>query len=88
MRDTKGIAIAVTDEDILASQAACAETEGVLMCPEGAATLTAVEQLRTSGWLDGTEEVVVLNTGSDLKYPNAATMPNPPVLAKDAALPL
>ena len=57
------------------------------MCPEGAATLTAVEKLRASGWLDGGEEVVVLNTGSGLKYPHTATAAQPPLLAKDAALP-
>jgi threonine synthase len=88
VRDTDGIAIAVDDSDILASQAACAAVEGVLMCPEGAATLTAVEQLRARGWLDGSEEVVVLNTGSDLKYPHTATLPDPVLLAKDAELPL
>jgi threonine synthase len=87
VRDTDGIAIAVDDRDILTAQAACAETEGVLMCPEGAATLTAVEQLRTRGWLDGSEEVVVLNTGSDLKYPHTAELPDPVVLAKGATLP-
>jgi threonine synthase len=88
VRDTGGTAIAVDDADILVSQAACAATEGVLMCPEGAATLTAVERLRASGWLDGSEEVVVLNTGSDLKYPHTATFDEPPLLAKDAVLPL
>jgi threonine synthase len=88
VRDTDGIAIAVDDADILAEQAACAAAEGVLMCPEGAATLAAVSQLRSSGWLDGSEEVVVLNTGSDLKYPHTATYDEPPLLAKDAVLPL
>ncbi|MPZ84292.1 MAG: threonine synthase [Actinophytocola sp.] len=87
VRDTDGIAIAVDDEDTLAAQAACAAAEGVLMCPEGAATLAAVERLRGSGWLSGDEEVVVLNTGSDLKYPHAAAMAEPPLLAKDAVLP-
>ncbi|HEY0454392.1 threonine synthase [Actinophytocola sp.] len=88
VRDTGGIAIAVDDEDTLAAQAACAAAEGVLMCPEGAATLAAVEQLRAGGWLAGDEEVVVLNTGSDLKYPHTAAMADLPVLAKDAVLPL
>jgi threonine synthase len=87
VRDTGGTAIAVSDEDILTAQAVCAATEGMLMCPEGAATLAAVEQLRTSGWLDGGEEVVVLNTGSGLKYPHTATVAEPPLLARDAVLP-
>jgi len=88
IRDTDGTAIAVGDEDILAEQATCAATEGVLMCPEGAATLAAVGQLRESGWLTGAEEVVVLNTGTNLKYPHTARYDEPPLLAKDADLPL
>ncbi|MGB3443090.1 MAG: threonine synthase [Actinophytocola sp.] len=88
IRDTGGTAIAVDDADILAAQAECAAIEGVLMCPEGAATLTAVSRLRASGWLDGSEEVVVLNTGSDLKYPHTAAYEDPPLLAKEAVLPL
>lgn len=88
IRDTGGTAVAVDDADILAEQAVCAATEGVLMCPEGAATLAAVSKLRESGWLDGSEEVVVLNTGSDLKYPHTARYDEPPLLGKDAVLPL
>jgi threonine synthase len=87
VRDTGGTAIAVDDDKILTAQAACAAAEGVLMCPEGAATLVAVSQLRTSGWLSGDEEVVVLNTGSALKYPHTMEIPEPPLLAKDAVLP-
>jgi threonine synthase len=44
--------------------------------------------LRASGWLSGEEEVVVLNTGSGLKYPHTTTMAEPPLLAKDSVLPL
>jgi threonine synthase len=88
IRDTGGTAIAVDDAEILTAQAECAATEGVLMCPEGAATLAAVARLRSSGWLDGSEEVVVLNTGSALKYPHTAGHEEQPVLAKDAVLPL
>ncbi len=88
IRDTGGTAVAVDDATILAEQAECAASEGVLMCPEGAATLAAVSQLRKSGWLDGSEEVVVLNTGSDLKYPHTARYEEPPLLGKDAVLTL
>lgn len=88
IRDTDGTAIAVDDEAILAEQAACATTEGMLMCPEGAATLAAVAQLRANSWLTGTEEVVVLNTGTNLKYPHTAEYAAPTHLPKDAPLPL
>ena len=87
VRDTGGTAVAVDDADILAAQAACAAAEGLLMCPEGAAALAAVATLRADGWLDGGEEVVVLNTGSGLKYPHTAPAGEPPLLAKGATLP-
>jgi threonine synthase len=88
VRDTNGTAVAVTDDQILKEQAECATTEGMLMCPEGAATLAAIRHLRTTGWLTGKEEVVTLNTGTNLKYPHTALQPTPPLLPKTATLPL
>jgi len=82
VRSTRGCAVAVSDEAILAELAACARGEGVFFCPEGAATLAAVRQLRESGWLDGSEEVLVLNTGAGIKYPNTVTA-DPPLLTVD-----
>jgi threonine synthase len=67
---TGGTAIAVDDESLLADQREVARTEGSFVCPEGAACFTAVRRLRESGWLSGTEQVVVLNTGTGLKYPD------------------
>jgi threonine synthase len=66
---TGGTAVAVTDEALLASQREVARLEGCLICPEGAACFTAVRQLRESGWLSEADEVVVLNTGTGLIYP-------------------
>jgi threonine synthase len=66
---TGGTAVAVDDAEILAEQARCARSEGLLVCPEGAATLAAVRHLRDSAWLEPADEVVVLNTGLGLKYP-------------------
>jgi threonine synthase len=65
---TNGTAIAVDDDETLDEQARCARLEGAYICPEGAATLAAVRQLREDGWLTGDEEVVVLNTGAGIKY--------------------
>jgi len=73
---TGGIAVAVDDEALLADQRTAAQLEGTLLCPEGAACVTAVRELRASGWLSGDEEVVLLNTGTGLKYPH--TMPQDP----------
>ncbi len=72
LRATGGTAIAVTDAELLAAQAVLARTEGAWICPEGAACISAVGQLRESGWLSERDEVVVLNTGAGLKYTQTA----------------
>ena len=56
------------------------------MCPEGGAVLAAIGQLRASGWLDGSEEVVALNTGTGIKYPEAVPV-DPPLLELDEDVP-
>jgi threonine synthase len=63
---TDGIAVAVDDEALLADQRQVARLEGAFICPEGAACITAVRQLRESGWLSEADKVVVLNTGAGL----------------------
>lgn len=67
--ETGGRAVAVTDQDLLQDRDRCAAADGALLCPEGAATLSAVRLLREEGWLSGQEHVVVLNTGAAAKYP-------------------
>jgi threonine synthase len=86
VRATGGTAIAVTDEELLAAQWQLARDEGTWICPEGAACFAAVGQLRESGWLDGSEDVVVLNTGSGLLYPDTVPV-DVPTLAKDGVIP-
>jgi threonine synthase len=77
VRKTEGTAISVTDEELLAAQGALARSEGAFICPEGAACFAAVGQLRESGWLRGGEDVVVLNTGAGLKYPETVPLDVP-----------
>jgi len=86
VRESGGTAVAVPDEDILAEVAALASAEGAWICPEGAACLAAARRLRTAGWLGEDEEVVVLNTGTGLKYPETVTA-DVPVLARDGRVP-
>ncbi|GIF50601.1 threonine synthase [Asanoa ferruginea] len=71
---TGGTAVAVDDSEILADVRAFAENEGLLLCPEGAACLSAARRLRDSGWLSAGDEVVVLNTGAGIKYPETVTV--------------
>jgi threonine synthase len=67
--ETKGTAVAVDDAEIRADVALAGRLEGLFLSPEGAATLAAVRRLRGTGWLAPDDEVVVLNTGSGLIYP-------------------
>lgn len=69
IRETRGTAIAVTDEEILAAQKELAEKEGIIAAPEGAATLAALEEALRRGLVGRDERVVLFNTGSGLKYP-------------------
>jgi threonine synthase len=86
VRETGGTAIAVDDEALLADQREVARLEGSFICPEGAAGFAAVRQLRESGWLSEDDEVVVLNTGTGLKYPETVVV-DAPVLAPADAIP-
>jgi threonine synthase len=87
---TRGTAIAVEDDALLADQRAVARLEGCFICPEGAACFTAVRRLREAGWLSGRELVVVLNTGSGLLYPGTVPVRarvEVPVLATSDSIP-
>ncbi|MET7707020.1 threonine synthase [Micromonospora sp. NPDC005413] len=80
LRESSGTAVAVDDADILADLRDFAAREGLLLCPEGAACLTAARQLRAGGWIRAGERVVVLNTGAGLKYPDTVDVSGVPVL--------
>ena len=69
---TGGTAVAVDDADTLIALREFGRDEGLWLCPEGAACLAAVRRLRADGWLDPDERVVVINTGTGLKYPHTA----------------
>lgn len=86
IRETNGTAIAVSDADLLVEQRRVAALEGFFICPEGGACLAAAKQLRASGWLAAEEQVVVLNTGTGLKYPETVEV-DVPTLAIDQHIP-
>ncbi len=68
VRDSEGTAIAVSDEEMARAQRLLATNEGIFACPEGAATLAALQVLRQREWVQAHERVVLFNTGSGLKY--------------------
>jgi threonine synthase len=71
VRETGGTAVAVPDEDITAAVAQLAGEAAILAAPEGAATLAGARRLRERGDLSPEERVVLVNTGTALKYPEA-----------------
>jgi threonine synthase len=68
LRESRGIALTVTDAEILAAQKELAASEGVFAAPEGAATVAALSHLIATRWLQSGDKVVLFNTGSGLKY--------------------
>jgi threonine synthase len=68
VRQSNGIALAVSDEEILAAQKKLATRQGIFAAPEGAATLAAYEKLVLDQWIHPDEKVVLFNTATGLKY--------------------
>ncbi len=71
VRSTGGTAVAVSEEEMLDAMLEMSAQEGCFACPEGGATVAALRQLLASGELKRAERVVVYDTGSGLKYPEA-----------------
>jgi len=69
VRDSEGTAITVSDEQLLRAQRQMTSSEGILACPEGGATLAALQKLVESKWLLKDDRVVLFNTGTGIKYP-------------------
>jgi len=69
VRDTGGTAVAVSEDAIRQAQLEMGRIAGVYAAPEAAATWAAARYLQATGWLRGTERVVLFCTGSGLKYP-------------------
>ena len=71
LRQTKGTALTVTDEEMLDAGRELASLEGIFAAPEGAATVSAARKLAASGWIKPEETVVLFNTGTGYKYAEA-----------------
>ncbi len=68
LRDSGGGALTVTDDEIIHYMKLVASLEGMFICPEGAATAAALNKLLADGTLSPNENILLLNTGSGLKY--------------------
>ncbi len=69
VRESGGFAIAVDDDAITAALDEMAREEGFLLCPEGAATYAAYKQALADGRVAKTDQVMLFNCASGLKYP-------------------
>jgi threonine synthase len=68
LRQSGGVAVAVTDEEIMNAVRHWAGVEGIFAAPEGAAALAAYRTLLSNGFFAPTDQVVLFNTGTGLKY--------------------
>jgi threonine synthase len=68
IKESHGTAVGVTEEAITAAQLELASVEGLFVAPEGAATLAGLEILKQRGWVSADERILLLNTGTGLKY--------------------
>jgi threonine synthase len=68
VRESGGFAIAVDDESISAGLDEVSKEEGLLLCPEGAATYAAYKQSLEKGLIFPDETAVLFNCATGLKY--------------------
>ncbi|NML23370.1 threonine synthase [Pseudoflavitalea sp. G-6-1-2] len=68
LQESGGFPVAVEDQAMLDAVRMIANTEGMLIAPEGAALYVALEQLLDAGKIDRNEKILLLNTGSGYKY--------------------
>ena len=69
VRESGGFAIAVGDPAIMAARDRIAREDGLLLCPEGAATAAAWEVAIDTGLIEDTDRCVLFNCATGLKYP-------------------
>jgi threonine synthase len=68
LRQSKGGAVAVDDEEMIRVTREVGSSEGLFVAPEGAACFAALKALCSAGKIAFDEQVVIFNTGSGIKY--------------------
>jgi threonine synthase len=80
LRESHGIAVTVSDEELLDGVKELSQLQGIYACPEGGAVWKAAQKLAEQGWLKPDEQIVLFNTGSGLKYNHLFPVKDLPVL--------
>lgn len=83
VNESGGFAVALPDDEILAARDKVAADDGLLLCPEGAATVAAYSRALAEGKVGPDETAVLYNCATGLKYPMA---PVERSLDKDVAI--
>ena len=68
LRESDGVAVAVSEKEIADGMEVAGSAEGMLVCPEGGAAIAGAMKLRAEGWIRESDSVVIFNTGTGLKY--------------------
>ncbi len=71
LRDTNGVAVGVSDEEIISAQKNLASNEGLAVEPASAASYAGYLKLLEKGFLDKKETTVLVATGHGLKDPES-----------------
>ena len=69
IRQSNGCAIAVEDEQIIKTRDMISKEDGLLLCPEGAATAAGYKIAIEKKIINADEKAVLFNCASGLKYP-------------------
>jgi threonine synthase len=69
VRESGGFAIAVSDQALARAADEAARSDGLLLCPEGGATLAACKLALERGLIGRGDRVVLFNCATGLKYP-------------------
>ena len=69
VNESKGFAIAISDEEIMNTRDRVANIDGCFLCPEGAATMSAYEKSLSSKLISKDDKVILFNCATGLKYP-------------------
>jgi len=73
LKDSKGFALSVTDQEILEAQRLVARTEGLFVEPASASAIAALVKSSRAGMVDESDRIVCVLTGSGLKDVRSAT---------------
>ncbi len=71
VRESGGFAMAVSDDEIIAARDRIAAEDGLLLCPEAAATAAVYTRALADGLIDRDETAILFNCATGLKYPMA-----------------